>query len=48
LENLSKYEDTVRAWENTEENIKTLAKDRLDLHEMKQLKPWFDEEYLGF
>jgi hypothetical protein len=27
--------------------IKTSAKERLGLHEMKQHKPWFDEEHLG-
>ena len=34
--------DTNRAWENITENIKTTAK------ELKQHKPWFDEECLGF
>jgi hypothetical protein len=29
------------------ENNKTSAKERLVLHEMKQHKPWFDEECLG-
>jgi hypothetical protein len=29
-------------------NIKTLAKNSLGLHELKQHKPWFDDEYLGF
>jgi hypothetical protein len=30
------------------ENIKTSDKDSLGLHELKQHKPWFDEECLGF
>jgi len=47
LENLSGGEDINRAWENIKENIKTSAKDSLCLHELKQHKPWFDEEYLG-
>jgi hypothetical protein len=29
------------------ENIKTSAKETLGLHEIKQHKPWFDEERLG-
>jgi hypothetical protein len=29
------------------ENIKTSAKESLGLHEIKQHKPWFDEECLG-
>jgi dsDNA-specific endonuclease/ATPase MutS2 len=41
-------EDINRAWENIKENIKTSAKDSIGLHELKQLKPWFDEECLGF
>ena len=32
---------------NIRENIKTSAKERLDLRELKQHKPWFDEECLG-
>jgi hypothetical protein len=47
LENLSDGKDITRAWENIKENIKTLAKDSLGLHELKQHKPWFDEECLG-
>ena len=30
------------------ENIQTSAKQSLGLHELKQNKPWFDEECLGF
>ena len=33
---------------NIEENIKTSAEESLGLHEMKQHKPWFDEECLHF
>jgi predicted RNA-binding protein Jag len=35
------------AWESIKEKIKTSAKESLGLHEMKQHKPWFDEECLG-
>ena len=28
--------------------MKTLAKEDLGLYEVKQHKPWFDEEWLGF
>jgi len=48
LENLSDDEDINGAWENIKENIKTSAADSLSLHELKQHKPWFDEECLGF
>jgi len=49
LENLSDSEDINRAWENTEEKIKISAKETLlGLHELKQHKPWFDEECLRF
>ena len=36
LENLSDGEDINRAWENIKETIKTSAKQRLGLHELKQ------------
>jgi len=39
LENLG-GDDINRAWEN----IKTSAKESLDLQELKWHKPWFDEE----
>jgi len=39
LENLS---------ESIKKNIKTSTKDSLCLHELKQHKPWFDEESLHF
>jgi len=48
LENLNDDEDVNRTWENIKENIQTSAKESLDLHELKQNKPWFDEECLGF
>jgi len=48
MENLNDDEDVNRTWENIKENIKTSAKDSLGLHELKQQKPWFDEECLGF
>ena len=37
-----------RTWENIKENIQTSAKESLGLRELKQNKPWFDEECLGF
>ena len=48
LENLSDDEDVNRTWENINENIQTSAEESLGLHELKQNKPWFDEECLGF
>jgi len=48
LENLSDDEDINRAWQNIKENIQTSAKESFGLHELKQHKPWFDEECLGF
>jgi hypothetical protein len=47
LENLSDSEDVNRAWENIKENTKTSAEGSLGLHELKQLKPWFEEVGLG-
>ena len=44
MEILSVSEDINRAWENIKDNIKTSAKDSLDLHELKQQKPWSDYE----
>ena len=35
MENLSGVEDINRAWENIKENIKTSAKERLGLQELK-------------
>jgi len=48
LENFSDDEDISRAWENIKESIKTSATKSLGLQELKQHKPWFDEERLGF
>ena len=48
LENLKDDEDVDRTWENIKENIQTSAKESLGLHELKQNKPWFDEECLDF
>jgi len=45
LEKLNDSEDIERAWENIKEKIKTSTKESLGL---KQHKPWFDEEFLGF
>jgi len=48
LENLNDEEDVNRTWENIKEDIQTSAKESLGLHELKQNKPSFDEECLGF
>ena len=48
MESLSDSEYIHRAWENIKGNIKTSAKESLDLHKLKQRKPWLDEECLGF
>jgi len=48
LENSDDDEDVIRTWENIKENIQTSAKESLDLDELKQNKPWFDEVCLGF
>src|SRR5215813_14213001 len=47
LENVSDDENINRAWESVKETIKTSAKESLGLQEMRQHKPWFDEECLG-
>ena len=44
LENLFHSEDIHRAWENIKDNIKTSGEWNLGLYEMKQQKPWFNEE----
>ena len=44
LKIFSDDEDIHRAWEN----IKTSAKESLSPHGLKQHKPWFDDECLGF
>ena len=48
LGNISDDGDINRAWENIKESIKISAKESLRLHELKQHKPWFDEECLHF
>jgi hypothetical protein len=48
LENLRNGEDIKRLWGKMKENIKTSGKGSLDLHELKQHKPRFDEECSGF
>jgi len=48
LENLNDDKDINWAWKNIKENIQTSAKESLGLHELKQNKPCFDEECLGF
>jgi len=48
LENLNDCEDIKRTWKNIKENIKTAPKESLGLYELKQHKPWFDEECLDF
>jgi glycine betaine/choline ABC-type transport system substrate-binding protein len=48
LENLNTDEDINRAWETIKKNIKASAKESLGLHELKQHKPRFDQECLGF
>jgi len=48
LENLNVDKDVNRAWKNMKEYIKTSAKDSLVLHELKQHKPWFNKECVGF
>ena len=48
LENLSDCKYINRAWENIQKNIKTSGKDSVRLHKLKQHKPWFYEECLGF
>ena len=48
LKNLKDDEDVNRTWENIKDYIHTSAKNSLGLHELKQHKPWFDEECLRF
>jgi hypothetical protein len=48
LENLNDSKDTNRTWANNEDNIKSSAKNSLSLYELKQHKPWFDDECLQF
>ena len=48
METLNVDEDVNSAWENIKEKIKISVIENLGLHELKQRKPWFDEECLGF
>jgi flagellar basal body-associated protein FliL len=48
LEYLKDSKDINRAWENIKENIKTSAQESQCLHELKQHKPWVDEECLHY
>jgi hypothetical protein len=48
LDNCSDSERINRAWEHIKGNIKASTKESLGLHELKQHKPWFDEECLHF
>jgi hypothetical protein len=45
-ENLNDSKDINSAWGNIEENVKSSDKNSLGLNELKQHKPWFDEECL--
>ena len=42
--NVSEDEDIYRGWETMKGNIKTSATESLGMNEMKQNKPWFDDE----
>jgi hypothetical protein len=44
LEDLSEGKDINRNWENIKNNIKTSTEDIPGLYELKQHKPWFNEE----
>jgi len=45
---LNDSEHVNRTSENIKQHIKTSTKDSRDLYELKQHKPWFDEERLRF
>jgi hypothetical protein len=45
--NLKCGKDMPRAWENLKDNMKTSA-ESVGLYELKQHKPWFDEECYDF
>jgi hypothetical protein len=46
LEKLSDDKYINRAWENIKEDFRTSVIESLCLNNLKQLKPWFNEEYL--
>ena len=48
VENLNVSKDINRVWENIKQIIKTSAKESLGLYELKQHKPWFNEECSRF
>jgi hypothetical protein len=48
LENLNDSKGISRSLENIKDSITTSVKQSLDLFELKQHKPWFDEECLCF
>jgi hypothetical protein len=48
LGNLSESKKINKAWEKIKERSKTSPKYSLILYELKQHKPWFDEECLHF
>jgi hypothetical protein len=50
LENVNDIDNVNRAWENITDDrpIEISAKEILDLHEWKQYKSWFGEEYSQF
>jgi hypothetical protein len=43
FENLHATVNINRAWENTYENIKISAKEKLGYYELNKHKPWLDE-----
>ena len=48
VEFLRDDEDINRAWKNVKVYIKTSTKYSIGLHELKQHKPWVDEERSDF
>jgi hypothetical protein len=47
-ENLNYSVDVSKVWESIIENIETSVKESLALYELKQQKPWFDEQCSRF
>jgi hypothetical protein len=48
VDNLNNSKDINSAWSNIEENVISSATNILGLNELKQHKPWFDEQCLRF
>ena len=48
MENLNGDENVNGVRENIKENIKTLARGSLGLHEWKKHQPWFNQECVDF